>query len=69
MPRAMRTARTTLLALAVTGALGFGASAAMAEARRGPILESAQECQQYCAARWYPNYNWNPTTGNCTCLR
>jgi hypothetical protein len=40
MPRAMRTARPTLLALAVAGAPGFGASAALAT----PAPAAGEEC-------------------------
>lgn len=55
MPRAMRTARTTLLALAVAGALGFGASAALASpAPPCPRLAigkctNLSQCQNQCA--------------------
>ena len=54
MPRAIKTARTTLLALAVAGALGFGASAALADAPPCPRLAigkctSLAQCQDQCA--------------------
>lgn len=59
-----------LFGLGVCAALGFGAAAAGADVRtasRGPILDSAEECQQYCAARGYARYSWDPGTGNCRC--
>jgi hypothetical protein len=66
MPRAMRTARTTLLALAVAGALGFGATAAMAEARPCPLITigscgNLARCQDACA-----NAGGNVADAHCT---
>jgi hypothetical protein len=72
MPRAMKTARTTLLALAVTGALGFGASAAMAEARPCPLTAigtcgNLARCQEACLAAGGRPADATCTNGCCFC--
>ena len=69
MPQALRTARTTLLALAVAGALGFGATAAMAEPLRVPDCQDPTAdapcvtdvgCQRHCDRLFGPG-----TAGYC----
>jgi hypothetical protein len=72
MPRAMRTARTTLLALAVAGALGFGASTAMAEARPCPLTAigtcgNLARCQEACAERGGDPAGASCKDGCCFC--
>ncbi|HEX2079901.1 MAG TPA: hypothetical protein VHG08_19445 [Longimicrobium sp.] len=68
----MRTARTTLLALAVAGALGFGATAAMAEARPCPLTAigtcgNLARCQDACAAAGGDVANASCREGCCFC--
>jgi hypothetical protein len=62
--------RALLLSVAACSVLGLGGAAARAEARpahaRGPILDSAQECAQYCSTRG-GHSSWDPSTGNCRC--
>lgn len=61
-------ARTSLLGLAVLGALGFGASAAFAGVGRSPIFDSAEECRDYCTIYLgKSHYSWDPGTGACRC--
>lgn len=68
----LRGARTTLLALAVTGALGFGASAAMAEARPCPLTAigtcgNLARCQDACAERGGDPAGASCKDGCCFC--
>lgn len=72
MPRAMKTARTTLLALAMTGALGFGATAAMADARPCPLTAigtcgNLAKCQEACFAAGGRPADATCTNGCCFC--
>lgn len=58
--------RISLMGLAVLGALGFGASAALAEARPCPLTAigtcgNLARCQEACAAR-----GGNPAEARCT---
>ncbi|HEX8695420.1 MAG TPA: hypothetical protein VF746_23610 [Longimicrobium sp.] len=55
MSRAIRATRISLFALAVAGALGFGASAALADTRPCPLTAigtcgNLARCQDMCAA-------------------
>ena len=79
MPRAMKTARTTLLSLAVLGALGFGASAAVAGPMRLPECtdpEANGPCGTDSGCRSYCDRLFGPGTGGfcnensycCYCL-
>jgi hypothetical protein len=72
MPRAMKTARTTLLALAMAGALGFGATAAMAEVRPCPrtaigTCGNLARCQEACFAAGGRPADATCTNGCCFC--
>ena len=64
--------RVSLLALAMTGALGFGASAALASARPCPLTSigscgSLARCQDSCAARGGDPAGASCTNGCCFC--
>lgn len=71
----MKRTRSLLLGLGVSAALGFGVASAFAE----PVLEtsryicpfqrSEEGCAQCCADAGWPNYNYNPDTGECVCTR
>ncbi|HEV3050995.1 MAG TPA: hypothetical protein VGX50_11825 [Longimicrobium sp.] len=68
----MKTARTTLLALAMTGALGFGATAAMADARPCPLTAigtcgNLAKCQEACFAAGGRPADATCTNGCCFC--
>ena len=64
--------RAPLLALMVLGALGFGASAALAEARPCPLTAigtcgNLARCQQACAAAGGDPAEATCTNGCCFC--
>lgn len=68
----LRRTRASLLGLAVAGALGFGASAALAEARPCPLTAigtcgNLARCQDACAARGGNPANASCTNGCCFC--
>jgi hypothetical protein len=59
--------RTIIFAVGVLAALGSGASAARADVSRSIILDSAEECTQYCSSRGKAHSSWDPGTGACRC--
>lgn len=66
MSRTIRTTRASLFALAVCGALGFGASASLAAPPRCPLTTigkctSQEQCVRNCAS-----FNVPPGSGTCT---
>ena len=68
----MRTARITLLALAMAGALGSGATAAMADARPCPLTAigtcgNLAKCQEACFAAGGRPAEATCTNGCCFC--
>ena len=68
----LRRTRISLTALAVLGALGFGASSAMAEARPCPLTSigtcgNLAKCQDSCAARAGDPAGASCTNGCCFC--
>jgi hypothetical protein len=72
MSRAMKTARTALLALAMAGALGFGATAVMAEARPCPLTAigtcgNLAKCQEACFEAGGRPAEATCTNGCCLC--
>jgi hypothetical protein len=67
-----RRTRASLLGLAVAGALGFGASSALAAARPCPLTAigtcgNVARCQDACAARGGNPANASCTNGCCFC--
>lgn len=72
MQTMLRRTRASLLGLAVAGALGFGASSALAEARPCPLTSigtcgNLAKCQDACAARGGDAANARCTSGCCFC--
>lgn len=72
MSRSIRGTRALLLSLAVTGALGFGASAALAEARPCPLTAigtcgNLARCQEDCFAAGGRPADATCTNGCCFC--
>lgn len=72
MPALIRRTRTSLLGLAVLGALGFGASAAFAEARPCPLTAigtcgNLARCQEACFAAGGRPAEATCTNGCCFC--
>jgi hypothetical protein len=68
----LRPARAPLLALMVLGALGFGASAALAEARPCPLTAigtcgNLARCQEACLAAGGRPADASCTNGCCFC--
>ena len=66
MPALLRRTRASLAGLALLGALGFGASAALAEARPCPLTAigtcgNLARCQELCA-----NAGGRPADATCT---
>ena len=59
--------RNLVFGLGILAALGSGASAARAEVSRSIILDSAEECTQYCASRGKAHSSWDPGSGACRC--
>ena len=73
MSRAIRTVRTSLLALTVTGALGFGAQTALAKERPCPLTSfgscnSLDQCQRTCSNAGYPVSSRGCDNGCCYCV-
>ena len=72
MPAMLRRTRAPLLALAVLGALGFGASSALAEARPCPLTAigtcgNLAKCQEACFAAGGRPADATCTNGCCFC--
>ncbi|HEU4456475.1 MAG TPA: hypothetical protein VFR81_25635 [Longimicrobium sp.] len=73
MTRAIRGARTSLFALAVAGALGFGASTAVARQPPCPELafgkcSSQDQCQRICAGSGFAMAARGCDNGCCYCV-
>ena len=72
MSGSIRGTRALLLSLAVTGALGFGASSALGEARPCPLTAigtcgNLAKCQDACAAAGGDVANASCRDGCCFC--
>ncbi|HEX6370008.1 MAG TPA: hypothetical protein VF006_13895 [Longimicrobium sp.] len=59
--------RNAAFGIGILAALGSGASAARAEVARSIILDSAEECREYCTYMNKPFSSWDPNTGACRC--
>ena len=75
MSRAIRAARTSLFALAVTGALGFGATTALASVEERPCPLTAfgscnnqDQCIRTCTNAGYPVSSRGCDNGCCYCV-
>ena len=74
MSRTIHAARTSLFALAVAGALGFGATTALARQRPCPLTAigscgNLARCQDSCAAAGGDVAGASCTNGCCFCPR
>jgi hypothetical protein len=76
MRRMIRSARVPVFALSVCGALGFGASTALAGPLEGKqfcdrlaigTCQNLTQCQQKCASRGYPAEGATCDRGCCYC--